>query len=148
MHIHHLTLNTGHITHVRPGDVSGETVARVAPWLRALVESGKKHPLPASSLAAYTAQATVDKGALLCSVFGRTGDPLVTIGVAARSRHTAPLWASMTASGMPARPGLKPPAHPWCAVLVWPGIADDFDAAMWIGDFERCVAWAWVARPD
>ena len=39
------------------------------------------------------------------------------------------------------------PEPPWCAVEIHPALALYPAAAEWLGDFERCVAWAWVDPP-
>lgn len=144
MYIHHLTLATGHTTRIERGDVAGETLARVGPWLVALVESGEPAPLPVSDLAHYTAHASVQDGALLVTISGSA--PLVTMGVAKRSRHGAALWPLMV--GLPGtKAGLERPGEPWCAVAIHPGVITHPDALAWLGDLERCIAWAWVTRP-
>ena len=71
--------------------------------------------------------------------------PLVTFGVAQRSRHSEPLWAMLLANFEHAK-GLQQPATPWCAVIVHPSIMMHADAIGWLGDFKRCVAWAWITR--
>lgn len=154
MYIKHLTLQTGHTSRINPGDVSGEALARVGPWLAALVESGQSAPLPVSGLADYTGQAAVFDGALICTISGPApqygpmagkAPPLVSIGVAARSRHGAALWPLMTGPVMPpAKPGINRPGEPWAAVAIWPTIALYPCAIDWMGDLERCIAWAWA----
>lgn len=155
-YIRHITLATGHTSSVELGDVSGETVARVRPWLAALVASGQPAPLPVSGLASYSGQATVIAGGLVVTISGAAASsgplagqapPLVTLGVAARSRHSAGLWAVLTAAPMPpARPGLRFPDAPWVAAAIWPTIALHMAALEWVGDLERCIAWAWCTR--
>ena len=153
MYVQHLTLQTGHLTRIQQGDVAGETLARVRPWLSALVTGGAA-PLPVSELADYSATATVLDGALLVTISGRPvpGNdglpPLVTIGVARRSRHSSVLWPLLTGPVMPqAAPGLRRPGEPWCGVVLWPTMALEPDAVPWLGDLERCIAWAWVTMP-
>lgn len=146
MYIHHITLNTGHVSRIRAGDVSGEALARVGPWLAALVQSGQPAPLPVSGLANYTAHATAQNGALVVTISAPAGLPLVTIGVAVRSRHAIDLWdglAQLAKAHKSARP-----SAPWAAVVLWPALSAHNDAAAWLGDLERCVAWAWVLRND
>lgn len=157
-YITHITLSTGHTSRIKAGDVSGETLARVSPWLLTLVDAGRAMPLPVSSLREYTAHAAVQDGALVLTVSGPTitdagqvqnmRPPVVTIGVAKKSRH-AHLWRLMTTGQhMPQpAPGIKPPETPWCAVSIWPSSVLCTDAFEWLGDFERCVAWAWCHDP-
>lgn len=157
-YIAHLTLSSGHLARIKPGDVAGESLARVGPWLSALVESGRSMALPLSALSDYSALATVYDGALLVTISGPPmasgpmrgkSPPLVSLGVASRSRHVDGLWRQMTGPVMPSvKPGILCPSAPFCAVAIWPTITLASDAAQWLGDFERCIAWAWVNRGD
>ena len=156
--IEHITFNTGHTSRVKPGDVTGETLARLSPWLRAMIETGQAMPLPVSDFAKYTARASLSDGALLVSVSGPTvtsgvmagkAPPLVSIGVAKRTRHTTLLWDLLKgATPTPPASNLKCPAAPWCGVVIHPSIAMHPDALQWLGDFERCIAWAWCSMDD
>lgn len=153
-YITHITINTGHTTRIQQGDVSGETLARVGPWLSALVESGQPAPLPVSALSQYTALAVVLDGALIVTISGPTvaagpmdgkAPPLVSVGVAKKSRHDH-LWGLLTGPVMPpAKTGITRPQSPWCGVVIHPTIAMHIDALEWLGDFERCIAWVWVS---
>ncbi len=143
MYIHHITLTTGHSSRVGPGDITGETLARVRPWLAAMIESRQRLPLPVTALADYSAHASADAGALVVTVSGPSGLPIVTMGVAARSRHAVKLWDDLVALSK-APCGIGRPSTPWCAVMLWPAIAAHIDAADWLGDLERCIAWSWV----
>jgi hypothetical protein len=155
-YIAHLTLATGHATRIQRGDVTGETLARVGPWLAVLVESGRPAPLPVSELAEYSALAAMIDGALIVTISGPApvdgpmagkAPPLVSIGVAERSRHGGALWPLLTGPVMPpAKPGLQRPREPWCAVVLWPTLALYPSASHWLGDLERCIAWAWAER--
>lgn len=152
MYINHLTLTTGHTSRIQRGDVTGETLARVAPWLAVATATGGRVPLPVAGLADYSALAETVEGSLVLTVLGPPKadmPPLVTVGVAKRSRHSSRLWAELASlPGAHVKAGLVPPADPWCGVLLWPSLAHDPTAAHWIGDFERCVAWAWCTRPE
>lgn len=155
-YLNHITLSTGHTRRSPRSEVSGETLARVGPWLAALVESGQPAALPVSSLAEYSGHASVFDGGLIVTISGPApasgpmagkAPPLVSMGVAQRSRHGAALWPLMTGPVMPpARPGLQRPAEPWAAVAIWTTIALHPDAVEWLGDLERCIAWAWLER--
>lgn len=154
MYLNHITLSTGHTRRSQRSDISGETLARISPWLAALVDSGSLMPLPVSSLSAYTAMASVHDGGLIITISGpalTTGPmagkppPLITMGVAKKSRHSATLWPLMTGPVMPAaKPCIQCPDTPLLAVAIWPTIALHTDALEWIGDLEQCIAWAWM----
>lgn len=158
MYIQHLTLTTGHLRRSPRSEVDGETLARIGPWLAAAVDDSRAMPLPVSELADYTALAKVFDGSLLVTISGPPptagpmagrAPPLVTLGVAQRSRHGAALWPLLTGPTMPAvKPGLKRPGEPWCAVALHPTIMMYPGAMEWIGDLERCIAWAWIERAE
>jgi len=38
------------------------------------------------------------------------------------------------------------PPVPWCAVSVHTPVGAFPEALDWLGDFERCIAWAWITR--
>ena len=156
MYINHITLTTGHNTSTSRADVADDVLELVAPWLQSIVNTGQKHPLPVAALSHYSAIAFVQDGGLLVTVYGASGPhesgkpanadiPLVTFGVAQRSRHSEPLWVMMLASFEHA-PGIKQPATPWCSTIVYPSSLMRKDALSWLADFERCCAWAWITR--
>lgn len=72
---------------------------------------------------------------------------LATIGVATHSRCGSHLWREL--HDMPGWPAATDraecPPEPWCGVQLEYAIALQSDTAAWLGDFERCLAWAWVA---
>ena len=156
MYINHLTITTGHNARTSRADVADDVLAIVVPWLQSIVNTGQKSPLPVPALRHFSAIAYVQDGGLIVTVYGPsvphldgqpaiTDIPLVTFGVAQRSRHSEPLWAMLMANfEHPA--GIKQPATPWCAVAVHPSITAHADAIGWLADFERCVAWAWITR--
>jgi hypothetical protein len=151
LYINHITLNTGHNARSQRQAVSDATLAIVAPWLLTAVNSGQQHPIP--NFEDYAISAIVEDGGLVVTVYGRQPDigprmPLVTFGVAQRSRQGEPLWGLLTAN-FGAHASAKRPAKPWCAVALHVALLNDLKAAQWLGDFERCCAWAWITRnPD
>lgn len=157
MYINHITLSTGHCNRSRRADVDDATLAVLVPWLDAAVATGTAQPLPVAALSHYSAVALSEGGGLICTIYAPggphvpgqpahgEGNPLVTLGVAQRSRQGGDLWAQLVAS-FGAKTGLQKPAEPWCAVALHPGLALQRDAAQFIGDLERCIAWAWITR--
>ena len=148
MYIHHITLTTGHVTRSQRGDVTDDTLAAVAPWLQSAINSGRQHALP--GLRDYAAAVFALDGGLVVTVYAHQPDigqrlPLVTFGVAQRSRHGEALWALLVAN-FKAHVLAKRPREPWCAVALHPTLAGDFGTTQWLADFERCVAWAWITR--
>lgn len=160
MYINHITLNTGHIARTNRSDVAPAVTALLAKWLPATINSGKTHPLPSPDLSHFSAQCFVQDGALVATVSAPAGPhqqgkpfagrtmPMVTFGVATRTRQGAPLWGMMI-KAFDCKPGLQQPDTPYCAVAIHPSITIYKGPVDWLGDFERCVAWAWITRnPD
>jgi hypothetical protein len=160
MYINHITLNTGHVARTSLADVAPAITQLLANWLPGTINSGRTHALPVPSLSHFGAQVLVHDGALVVTVVAPVGPhqqgqphvgktvPLVTFGVAQRSRQGTALWGMLT-SAFGSVAGLQQPGTPWCAVAVHPSIAAYDGPVDWLGDFERCVAWAWLTRnPD
>lgn len=156
-YITHITLATGHARH-SPREEVGDDILRVLhPWLADMIASGESRPLPVLALYHYAASAALEGGGLVCTIWGPAGPhvpgrqhigemmPLVTLGVAQRSRQGPDLWALMLAQ-FGGLEGLARPAEPWCAVALHPTLARYPDSAEWLGDLERCIAWAWITR--
>lgn len=76
---------------------------------------------------------------LQAEVYTPAGVRLVEIGIADHPRCGQPMWVRL--GGAPdARP-----REPWCVASLDPaGAASDPEAYQWLGDFERCLAWAWL----
>lgn len=79
--------------------------------------------------------------------------PLVSFGVASRrSMEAKTLWESL--HGLAGETEViqtdpaRPPRPPWLGVLCHPALFLDPEAASWLGDFERCVAWAMLTRKE
>ena len=160
MFLNHLTLSTGHLVRSARSDVGPAVTLLLDKWLRSCIDSGRPHPLPLPPLSHFSVQALLEDGALVVTVFaphgphqpgkpyvGRT-TPLVTFGVAQRSRQGAQLWG-MLIKVFPVKDGLEPPDTPYCAVAVHSSVIAFDGPTEWLGDFERCVAWTWLTRnPD
>lgn len=160
MYINHITISTGHTARTRRADVAAAATELMAKWLPDTINSGKAYGLPVQELSHFSAQVFVQDGALVVTVSAPVGPhqqgkpftgqtmPLVTFGVATRSRQSAPLW-TMLVNAFSCKTGLQAPDVPYCAVAVHPSIAIYKGPVEWLGDFERCMAWAWVTRnPD
>lgn len=159
-YIAHVTLSTGHIRRSPRSEVGDDALAVLVPWLVSARAAGSiPTPLPGEAFAGFTAKILVEHGALVCTVYGpaskflglagmpeaQDGVPLVTFGVAQRSRHSKALWAALIAVS-DVRPKCDMPEAPWCGVVLHPTLPAFPDASEWMGDFERCVAWAWISR--
>lgn len=142
-HIRHLTLDTGHQRDSHRHEVADHVVELLRPLLDRAV-AGERVPVPGDVQPAgctLTAARGRDR-ALLVTVSGPPPDhaPLVTLGVAPSSLASAELWREWIGTERDDRT----PAPPWCVVRLYPGLALHPEAAHWLGDLERCVAWAWI----
>lgn len=158
-YIHHVTLNTGHSLRSPRSDVEDETMAVLVTYLDQVVKRGGRHPTPIRALAHYSCMATVEDGGLLVTIYapsgphikgehalGGSGHPIITLGVAQRSRQGRDLWGRMVAQ-FGAAAGLEKPSEPWCAVALRPALNAYFlEAWHWLAEFETCIAWAWITR--
>lgn len=148
----HVTLMTGDRRRSSREEVAADDIAALLPLLeRAL--AGEAVPLPAPSEGAYCLTAAGERRCMIATVTAAHAagpSPLVTFGVAAHSLCGARLWRLMHRDRLvPLATDVRrvPPA-PWIAVTLHPGLSLDLDAARWLGDFERCLGWVWLARHE
>lgn len=142
-YLNHVTLNTGHNRRSPRDEVSDAIVAACGAHLRRALTAGPDGD-PVPGFTAYALRAT-SEGRLLLGTIQRRSDgmPALTIGVAPKSRGAAGLWTMLLdRRNYPVERG-QPPVAPWCAVRferpdLLTGVAD------WAGDYERCLAWAWI----
>ena len=145
--INHITLSTGHLARTSRADVADATIKSLRPWLKACMDYIDPYPLPGPLGArdGFVMSAGAECGGLVCHVGHQIDGPLVTFGVATRSRQSDELWAWMCAQ-YGSKADLLAPGTPWCAVALHPAFALQHGVSAWMGDFERCVAWTWLER--
>lgn len=143
----HYTLNTGHTRDPSPrSEVSDETIKIVEPWC---VNGTHELPMPGWSMVVTIGE----RGGLLATLYCERA-PVVSIAVAPDDAAAAELWPAIESlyhkiTDLPQHRGLdwalaKQPARtPWCAVTLNEA-SDIYKMADWLGDFERCLAWAWI----
>jgi hypothetical protein len=146
-YINHITLSTGHTRRSPRAEVSDDTINALRPWLDACIQYVDDYPLPGPLGArdGFVMAAGVAHGGLICHVGHEFDGPLVTFGIAQRSRQASELWAWLCAQ-YGARDALVAPTTPWCAVALHPAYMAQHGVSAWVGDFERCVAWTWLER--
>lgn len=156
MYINHITLSTGHCRRSLRSEVDDAALALLYPWLAVAIASGEIEPMPVAALSHYGARVIKEIGVVV-TIYGPSGPhvtgqphagehlPIVTLGIAQRSREAGDLWALLLAN-FGAKAGIKTPTTPWCAVALHDALVDHQDAMAWLGDLERCIAWAWVTR--
>lgn len=135
--MNHLTLHTGHARVSPRSEVADHVLTIVAPMLAV-----GSHVVP-GVIGGYTLVVPRCERGWLGTVY-QADIPIAMIGVAANEHEADEIWAALTqvyAKGRPwyGQPAIRPQA-PWCAVALFI-VAPAFD---WLGDFERCLAWAWI----
>jgi len=144
-YIRHVTVTTGHCRDSLRGEVSDEAIVTCQGLLETVMERGCC-PLPPGVDPACILEGTVDgRWARLQVVAQRTMMPILDLAIALHSRSGAVLWRRLHEEheDLPAETDPEqPPVEPWCAAMLLPGISLHPEAAAWLGDMERCLAWA------
>lgn len=130
-YIWHENIQTHHTRRSFISEVAPEVMKTFREWL-----AKEQFPLPGGYQCRIVARST---HCLEAAVYTPSLLPWIRIGVANRPRCGHPLWVRL--GGVPdARP-----REPWCAVsLHTPGAQIDPEVYPWLGDFERCLAWAFM----
>lgn len=149
--ITHLTTTTGRTSTIAPGDVSPATEALLREWLPKAIRKGSA-PLPVRKLSHFSATVLTEGGGVVVTVNAPAGPhatgkpykgakiPLVTFGIAPNEDAATDIWTAFIKHNRRTRLVARPQA-PWCATILYPTLPAYKDAANWLGDFERCVAW-------
>ncbi len=138
-YLYHITLDTGDIGTFDRATMSDTAIKTIGPHLAKAVRTGKDI-IPTT---ACTLKATHAGPFLLGTIINFTGAPILTFGVAPKSRGAAKLWDMLISTGVLASdPGEVPPA-PWLATRMEAG-ASRSTLASWIPDYQRLIAWAWI----
>ena len=81
-------------------------------------------------------------GCPLVTLFHKRFDPCLTFGVSPSHSEGEQLWALLGSKE-------SQPKGAWCGVKFEPGLdlarLSIMEDIGWFGDFERCVAWAWLS---
>lgn len=139
--LHHLTLDTGDLRWSPRSEVADDVIALMAAHI---ANARRRGPAPIPGQPGYTARARARGAVLGLTARGPSDQPLIGVVVApGRQQALAATWALPAA--LAARvPPLAPPDAPVCLAWLLPGLATAPEAAHWLGDYERCVAWAWL----
>ena len=130
--LYHVTLTTGHVARTHRGDVDQTTLATLRPLVEGLTGGDPVVP--------RTREMPLVSGFLIQCVMLHGRDAALW-----RDLHDQAdaVLAQQTEVERP------PAAIPWCGVILHRGVLDWPDAMGWLGDFERCIAWAvWAMRRD
>lgn len=152
-YIWHLTLQTGHSRQSWRHEIEPGALASTAALLDAALTAERQAdatgtddpgtPLP---IPGYRMCTTDGGRCLMVSVHHDDGALLATYGVADHARCGAKVWRLLTEIPAPMPHTPERPQTPWCVVRLHRGLERHVDAAHWLGDMERCIAWAWLER--
>lgn len=140
----HVTLNTGHSTKQASSAISEEAIHAVSAVLDDLLQGGKpKVP----GFPHFWMTGTEDGQNLIVTVWTSIqGEraPVLTTGVALKSRTAARLWEVLHKDRTDLVTGPRDmPTAPWIADRLEIGAKMRLDAMAWTGDLARCIGWTW-----
>lgn len=152
-YIRHITLTTGHSRDSYPEEISPEALAVLAPLVRRICAGTITYAVPIPGIGTgYSIAGRCANGAMTATIYadGPPSEVIATIGVCADPRISATIWRALHQWGdTPVKTDpSSPPPVPWCAAALESAIARHMDAVEWLGDFERCLAWAVVRKHD
>jgi len=147
----HLTINTGHSRVSQRAEVADDVIEMLRPLVRA--GGGRLPGPPGYSLkitragrdAAFTINLVGEgneEAPLVTCVLAVDDPPAAwhAIGTLLSDRSIAALALNHRYHG--AMPLSMPASLPWLAVMIHPTVAVEAAALPWLGDLERCLAWA------
>ncbi len=155
--INHITMTTGHARWSAFSGVTPTLLTQLRPIVREAENNGEAE-LPTPSGLMVLRRLKPEKGsrhaACWTLIAPDTRGPLATFGLAMKSRPGAGLWRQLHHQSSSSEPALitradSLPEAPWLAVKFHKGALLDVSIAApihWLGDLERCVAWAWVVE--
>ncbi len=151
----HYTLNTGDTRDSPRSEVADEVISAMAGTLG---PGEFELPIPDPHNTYFCRLDVADRAfvaTVYCETQGKPGRrPLVTFGVADNAKDAGQLWPVLqqhyhTVTDLPGirsadfASARQPDGLPWCASVV---IMPTLDESLWLGDFERCLAWAWLEQ--
>lgn len=150
--IRHITLTTGHVRNSYYGEAGDDIVAACRDLItRATADEGAT-PARIPGVGAYSLTGQASARCLTLSVWadGPPAEVICTIGVALHSLCGATLWRRLHQwSEAPVLTDrTKCPPEPWVSAALQAGIERHPGALAWLGDMERCLAWAWLEMRD
>lgn len=125
--LHHVTLTTGHVGLTARPEIGDDVLSSLRPLVSDLLAGDGMIP--------RTRDIPTRTGFIVqCLVIHGPASPLW------RDLHVLPDAAALPAT----KPDHPPDAVPWCAVTIHTGLLAAPDTVVWLGDFERCIAWSVV----
>lgn len=138
----HLTLNTGHVRESPRSEVGDDVIDMLRPLVR--TTGG---PLPHSpGYAAQITRAGRDAMYTISRVIDDEAAPLVTCGLAVDDPET--VWHALVRCTGGRVQAEMPSATPWLGIVIHPVTLLAPAALSWLGDAERCIAWALIEESE
>lgn len=140
----HVTLLTGHVRHSPRGEVTDDTMILMTSWLADQgvrpVRTGQVHHAPIPNFPGYTAKMKANGRCLAATVGHEIFGDMLKIWVAPTLLDGAKAWL------LHGYKRTQQPPAPWCVVKLLPAFESliRHEDVSWLGDFERCLAWAWI----
>lgn len=142
----HVTLTTGHVRR-SPRDEVGAPALEVLRPLLARVLAGETVEVPWVD-GTYRLRGVADAGCCALVLLGDDAAIVATIGIGGDPAGSPALWRQLHQYALDAAPVVTdpaaPPPVPWCAARLDVGATTHPDAMEWLGDLERCLAWAYL----
>lgn len=149
--LRHVTLTTGHVRDSDLAEISDEALVICRELIARATAGEVAESVPIPGADGYHLTGRAAGRCLVLTVWHEAAhDPIATIGVAGHSRCGARLWRELHRWGQTpvVTDPERCPAEPWVAAVLDIGIVEHQDAVHWLGDFERCLGWAWISRSD
>lgn len=147
--IHHITLTTAHSRKSYRNEVGDDAVAACRNLIDKIAVGEVSEPAKIPGVGDYYLSGRATSKCMVATVMsGAPSVVIATIGVALHSQCGARLWRELHTWGetpVVTDPNQCPP-EPWVAAALDVGIAQHMEAAHWLADFERVLAWAFLER--
>jgi len=149
VYLNHVTLTSGHVRRSSREEVSDNLLAQLRPVVAECERAGEaEFPSPSGLmiLRRIVESERPSRHVAVWAISEPQGPALVTIALAMQARAGAGLWRQLHAiPALATRADDLPPA-PWLAALLHlPAcLPEPHPAVHWLGDCERCIAWAWI----
>ncbi|AVQ00330.1 hypothetical protein C7S18_23825 (plasmid) [Ahniella affigens] len=148
--LNHITLTTGHARWSPRSEVSESFLRELVPMIRECEKHGVVDlPTPSGLMQLSRLEGPGPADQTACWAIRPPGGPaLVTIALAISRDAGVDMWAMLHMIEEPGNPRStragEPAEAPWLAVIPHVALALYPDASAWLGDAERCIAWAWI----
>lgn len=138
-YLYHVTVTTGHARKSPRSEVSDDTINILKTWISDMLKGDLRGIVDSH----YSCRAGQYNAKMIEFIISRLSDDfkqvdLVRFVVCNHSRRKNVAWALVGGKG-------DAPDTPFCAVQLFDNfLLQDLEHLSFFGDFERCIAWAWL----